>query len=147
MRDGSDGTSGTPGNEESVTCRFIDRRGGSNPTRGGRVTSTAFWAARCGIIGAQGPTGNRPGPGAESENDADNIVGYRMRLKVCKAFIRELRLQLARTDKRRQEECDSNLGLIGENTLGADRSASPLRNFSCAPLLTANRGASIWFAT
>jgi len=34
---------------------------GSNPTHGERVTSTAFWAARCGIVGAQGPTGNRPG--------------------------------------------------------------------------------------
>ena len=32
MRDGSSGTSGTPGNEESVTCRFLDRRVGSNPT-------------------------------------------------------------------------------------------------------------------
>jgi hypothetical protein len=38
---GSGGTSGTPGNEESATYRFPERRVGSNPTYSGRLTSTA----------------------------------------------------------------------------------------------------------
>ncbi len=122
------------------------RRGGL-PTHGGRVTSTLPFGRH-----AAGSSGHRDRP----ETDLAPGLNRKMmlttwsvgkRLKVCKAFIRELRLQLARTDKGSQEECDWDLGLIGENTLGAHRSASPLRNFSCAPLLTANRGASIWFAT
>jgi hypothetical protein len=35
-------------------------------------------------------TRNRPGPGTELENDADNMVGYRKRLKVCKPSLRGL---------------------------------------------------------
>lgn len=51
MRDGSGGTSGTPGNEESVTCRFIEGRVGSNPTHDGRLLKYRFWRALSWVVG------------------------------------------------------------------------------------------------